>query len=145
MVTALDVSKYIITKCVKDSNPISNMTLQKILYYINRQYIQHYEELFPDIFEAWAFGPVIPSVYYQYCGFGSMPIDNFYNEEDCALPIDSTWIDAIVEQKQVFNDMPWVMTVDIQSPNSAWSRIYRNGIGNHCEIPNALIREEENT
>lgn len=29
---------------------------------------------FPDAIEAWQFGPVVPNVYYYYCGFGAMPI-----------------------------------------------------------------------
>lgn len=34
MYTALDMAKYIIDKCTKDRSPISNLQLQKILYYI---------------------------------------------------------------------------------------------------------------
>lgn len=75
MYKALDISKYIINKCVNDNIPISNMQLQKILYCIQRECLQLYKkEMFVDEIEAWPFGPVVPEVYYRYCGFGANPI-----------------------------------------------------------------------
>ena len=32
MYNAIDLSKYIVSKCVKDGHPVSNLQLQKILY-----------------------------------------------------------------------------------------------------------------
>ena len=37
MYSALSMAKYIIDKCTKDKYPISNLQLQKILYYIQRE------------------------------------------------------------------------------------------------------------
>lgn len=37
MYKALDISNYIINKCIDDNIPISNMQLQKILYCIQRE------------------------------------------------------------------------------------------------------------
>lgn len=70
---AMDVAKYIITKCTRDEHPISNLQLQKILYILQKEYLQRDQKcLFFDDFEAWAFGPNIPNVYYYFCGFGSI-------------------------------------------------------------------------
>ena len=38
MYSALDVSKYIVSKCTRDGHPISNLQLQKILYYVQRAF-----------------------------------------------------------------------------------------------------------
>ena len=60
----MDVAKYIITKCTRDEHPISNLQLQKILYILQKEYLQRDQKcLFFDDFEAWAFGPNIPNVY----------------------------------------------------------------------------------
>ena len=39
MYKAIDLSKYIVSKCVRDNIPISNLQLQKILYYIQREFL----------------------------------------------------------------------------------------------------------
>lgn len=68
MYNAIDLSKYIVSKCVTDGHPISNLQLQKILYYIQKDFLQRDEVAFSDNIEAWQFGPVVPNVYYHYCG-----------------------------------------------------------------------------
>lgn len=40
MYSALNMAKYIIDKCTKDRYPISNLQLQKILYYVQREFLQ---------------------------------------------------------------------------------------------------------
>ena len=56
MYVALDLSKYIISKCVRDGHPISNLQLQKILYYIQVYFLKHDNIAFPDAIEAWTCG-----------------------------------------------------------------------------------------
>ncbi len=38
MYNALDVAKYIITYCKKNQKPISNLKLQKLLYFVQSQF-----------------------------------------------------------------------------------------------------------
>ena len=59
---ALDVAKYMVTKCVQDKCPISNLQVQKILYFIQKDFLQNGSEAFSDDIEAWQFGPVVPEV-----------------------------------------------------------------------------------
>ena len=63
MYSALNVAKYIIDKCTRENYPISNLQLQKILYYIQREFLQRGPKAFPEEIEAWQFGPVVPEVY----------------------------------------------------------------------------------
>lgn len=50
---AMDVAKYIITKCARNEHPISNLQLQKILYILQKEYLQRDQKcLFFDDFEA---------------------------------------------------------------------------------------------
>ena len=55
MYSALELSKYIVTKCINDGKPISNLQLQKILYYIQRDFLKQGEPAFSDTIEAWQF------------------------------------------------------------------------------------------
>lgn len=65
--SALKIAKYVIDKCTRDEQPVSNLQLQKILYYIQKTFLKNGTEAFEDEMEAWQFGPVVPNVYYQYC------------------------------------------------------------------------------
>lgn len=136
--TAMNMAKYIIDKCTKDQHPISNLQLQKILYYVQKAFLQNGRVAFGDDIEAWQFGPVVPEVYYQYCGFGAMPIRMNYevdiSEEDVSR------IDPIVEVKRSLN--PWDMVEDTHMDGKAWAEIYNNGLGNHRIIPKDLIRRK---
>ena len=57
--TALEIAKYIISTCSKKNRPISNLKLQKLLYFA---WIYYYTKtgngLFHDDICAWQFGPV---------------------------------------------------------------------------------------
>lgn len=121
--SALDVAKYIVSKCTTDGMPISNLQLQKILYYIQTEFLKTSSALFYDEFEAWQFGPVVPEVYYQYCGFGAIPINMSYDIKLEQLGNrDLKIIDSIVEKKRVKN--PWELVDETHKPGGAWDRTY---------------------
>lgn len=136
--TALEIAKYVIDKCTREGHPISNLQLQKILYYIQKAFLENGTEAFEDDIEAWQFGPVVPSVYYQYCGFGAMAIRMKYETSirEAFLKI----IAPIVEVKRDLN--PWIMVEDTHKDGKAWAEIYKDGIGNHQVIPKELIRRK---
>ena len=46
MYSALDLSRYIVSKCISDGHPITNLQLQKILYFIQRDYLEHGKKAF---------------------------------------------------------------------------------------------------
>ena len=72
---ALDVAKYIIAYCKKNHKPVSNLKLQKILYFVQAQFlVEEGEPCFYNKIEAWELGPVVPDVYHHYKAYGSNPI-----------------------------------------------------------------------
>jgi len=73
MYAAIDLSKYIVSKCIRDGHPISILQLQKILYCIQKAFLKK-RNCFSGWYWSLAFGPVIPDVYYHYCGYGVMPV-----------------------------------------------------------------------
>lgn len=135
---AKEISKYIINKCTIDEEYISNLQLQKILFYIQEYYLKKEKRpLFIDEIYAWQFGPVVPEVYYEYCGYGAMPI---YNEYDTEIEDeDKGIIDGIVEDKRVMK--PWQLVEETHKHNGAWDRVYNQGNGNKQVIPVEYIEE----
>ena len=104
MYSAKELSKYIINKCTIDEEYISNLQLQKILFYIQEYYLKKEKRaIFADEIYAWQFGPVVPEVYYEFCGYGAMPIYNEYNVE--IDNEDRRIIDNIIEAKREMK--PW--------------------------------------
>lgn len=139
MYRALDVSKYIITKCTNEDKPISNMQLQKILYFIQLDYLKRFDKpVFSDEIEAWQFGPVVPNVYYYFSGFGSMTIPLVFSDYNIS-PDDKININKIVEVKREL--FPWDMVKDTHKEGGPWDLIYKNGKGKRNIIPMDLIKE----
>ncbi len=137
MYAAVDLSKYIISKCIDDSHPISNLQLQKILYYIQKYFLNRGDIAFSDDIEAWQFGPVVPDVYYHYCGYGAMPITTVHESYDIDAK-DISAINDIVENKRTLD--PWTLVAETHKANGAWDQIYKKGLGNHQVIPTDLIK-----
>lgn len=142
MYKAIDIAKYIINKCIDDDCPISNLQLQKILYFIQRYYLQIDDQLFDDDFEAWQFGPVIPAVYYKFCGYGAMPItsksSNLNDSE--ILPKHREVIDDFTKNKREL--YPWDLVEETHRIGGAWDIVFDDGNGNHTTIPKDLIKKE---
>lgn len=136
MCDAIELAKYIVSKCIDDDKPISNLQLQKILFYIQKDFIKRGKLAFPDDIEAWQFGPVVPDVYYHYCGHGATPIFYKYEETNVELN-DKNRIDSIIEDKRELN--PWEMVQETHKSGGAWDIIYKDGQGNRNIIPTDLI------
>lgn len=138
MYSALEVSKYIVTKCTNDKKPISNLQLQKILYYVQKEYLMRGSVAFSDEIEAWQFGPVVPSVYYRFCVFGAMPITNTYDDININAE-DMEIINPIVDEKRKLD--PWEMVEETHKSGGAWDQTYRSGEGNRDVISRELIKK----
>lgn len=72
MYKAMDVAHYIIKREWDEDRPVSNLRLQKLLYFIQGYFYACGENgCFEDEIEAWDFGPVVPNVYREYKVYGS--------------------------------------------------------------------------
>ncbi|MCD8213112.1 MAG: DUF4065 domain-containing protein [Campylobacter sp.] len=129
---ALDVARYILTKCNKDGQPISNLQLQKILYYAQYEFLVNYgKPLFDDDFAAWKFGPVIPSVYYEYSHMGAFKIGANYNDYNKILDNMSenevNELDNIIIDKRDIN--AWRLVDNTHKKGKAWDIVFKDGSG----------------
>jgi len=79
MYKAVDVARYIINFCNSHSSTISNLKLQKILYYVQAAFVvEKGSACFEDKIIAWQHGPVIRGVYDEFKKYGaqSIPVQN---------------------------------------------------------------------
>lgn len=64
---ALDVARYLVYDTAKTGDCITNLKLQKVLYYAQGWHLALYDEsLYSDQLQAWVRGPVQPGVYGYY-------------------------------------------------------------------------------
>lgn len=106
MYETMEIAKYIITKCSRENEPLSNLQLQKIMYYVQRDFLQNTGyPIFYDDFYAWKFGPVLEDVYYNYCNRGASKIQEEYNIINIEKAAQKR-IDNVVIEKRKLN--PWV-------------------------------------
>lgn len=72
------VCNSLLKKSFEENISITPMKLQKLLYFVYREYLQKYSiELFTERFEVWQYGPVLPSVYSEFRSFHSSRITQF--------------------------------------------------------------------
>ena len=83
MMTCKQIADYFLTLFDNDEDGelLSNLKLQKLVYYAQGTYLAKYDELlFEDAIEAWAYGYVIPSLYQEFKKHGASALpapDNF--------------------------------------------------------------------
>lgn len=137
---AMDVANFIIDSCARVLEPVSNLRLQKLLYFV---WVDFYREtkrsLFVDSMYAWPLGPVVPEVYYEYCSYGGRPI-NLYCENEIE-PEDAQIIEKILQKYQ---EIPVNKLVDkTHKPGTPWYEIFDGGKGDKQKIPFNLIIKKE--
>lgn len=116
---AKDVANYIV-KAFQEAgdDSITNLKLQKILYYLQGWHLGLYgEPLFEDDFEAWRLGPVVPEVYDMFKEYESRAIDKPTDDAGLDLPFQD-YINSVLavyapEQAWTLADMthkepPWI-------------------------------------
>lgn len=75
MYKAIQVAECIINYANEINSPMSNLKLQKILYYVQAtSLVKTGKKCFEDPITAWGFGPVVIDVYHKFKIYGRDPI-----------------------------------------------------------------------
>ena len=73
-------AKYLLQKGNRSKISISNLKLQKLIYYCQGYSLGlHGKPLFIEQIKAWEHGPVVPSIYHEYKPYGDNPININFN------------------------------------------------------------------
>ena len=81
---ALDVANYIVNYSIDEGTPVSNLKLQKLLYYVQAASViekKYGYPMFQDEICAWTYGPVVENVYHEFKSYANMVIDDHVNEK----------------------------------------------------------------
>ena len=128
-ISALDVAKYLIGLAQRDGNPITNLRLQKLLYYAWGYYWNSFKQyLFKDDIEAWKYGPVVKDVYDEYKIFdgGDIIIDDNVIEENKTKfnQQQQDFFSAFYNLMKKYDT--WAL-VDASHKEKPWKETYNNG------------------
>lgn len=137
---ALDVSKFILKHESKCQRGVSNLRLQKLLYFVQaKSLMDNNMPCFGDDIEAWDFGPVVPNVYHHYKIFGSSAIPCNDVSVSSELENDSRMKYSICDALGQCSKYSTSQLVDITHMQSSWKNAYRKFDN---RITNDAIRKE---
>lgn len=106
---AVDIARYIINKCHENDFLISNLKLQKLLYFAQGYSLALNDEpLFEEEIEAWDFGPVVPEVYREFKMFGANEIPAIKTYYDTNFDSD-TFLEEVEFTTDIFSEVQKVI------------------------------------
>lgn len=83
---ALDVANYVVNYSIEQECPVSNLKLQKLLYYIQAaSLVERQKPAFQDEISAWTYGPVVEPVYHRFKLYANCEIDKAVTERELHL------------------------------------------------------------
>lgn len=139
---AKDIAAYIINYSIKNRNYVSNLKLQKLLYYVQAYFaIQRNKPCFNEDFEHWRHGPVIPEIYSEYKAYFNEDITDYQEHENISSR-DKILINKVIESYSDYNawdmvrkthkESPWINTDD--NDIIEWDEIYDHFIENKKDV-----------
>lgn len=140
----IKTSYYIIEYCNNEGISLTNLKLNKLLYFINIQYMlkNNGTPFFKEEFLAWRHGPVLQSVYNKFCYGIVLPSKEKMNKILCTLTKDQIQVmEEVLKNKA--HSPAWELVEETHVKGGPWEEIYQtkkddNGIC-RAVIPNAKI------
>ena len=116
--TAQQVADYIIAFANEAGSSITNLKLQKMVYYAQGYYLAlNNEKLFDDRIEAWVHGPVLPVLYHKYKEFRWQSINVAVDVPTISQEIKN-FLDLVIEtflpmdafklERMTHEESPWL-------------------------------------
>lgn len=138
---AIKVGQYIIKYSNENNLNISNLKLQKLLYFIQSHFlVQKNEICFTDEIKACDLGPIIQSVYNEYKHFGAGNIPCVFISYDISKgdikENDRKLIDEVIDEFSTFTSSEMMEIIKGQDP---WIKTYKQG--KKISIGTKLLKE----
>jgi len=139
MYKPLDIAAYIVRLSEKIGEPITNMKLQKLIYYVFAWYaVEKGEKLFDEPILAWKYGPVITSVYEVYKDFGADVIKGV--KDGKPQDLDSFTKSLIEEVFTIYGGKTAIELMNLTHSEAPWRDTF-NPNNQNKEIPFEEIKE----
>lgn len=119
-----DAAQYL---CDRSDWKLTNLQLQKMLYMADMNFVgQGNGRLVDEDFEAWDYGPVLPSLYHKCKAFGSKPIPPvFWGAADISGTPEAAILDLAWDKLKLVT--PGQLVETTHSGLGAWVRRYVPG------------------
>lgn len=139
-ISALSAAKRVCE--LRDWN-VTNLEIHKILYLTHMTMLgrsKGQQELVYDHFEAWDYGPVVPTLYHRLKAFGNHPVQNVFRAfpDEKGTP-ESMMIEEV--ERRMRHKTPGELISMTHYEDGAWAKNYRPGERNVI-ISNADILAE---
>lgn len=133
----INLAKYVINRCLEINRPISNLQLQKILYFVEGEFYKTQGYWLTEAtFYAWKFGPVNKEVYSEYCVYGGGRI--YERSKDRIDENIKEIINPIIDR---YAKLPASRLVELSHrKGGAWDIVYDGN--NNTEIERVYIQAE---
>lgn len=129
---AIDVAKHTLNHVDRLEKNITNLKLQKILYYIQAQSLkQNDKPLFSNPIEAWRHGPVVRSVYNYYREYTNRPITELEDTWDSFTKGEKRLMDSVIENLIDKDEWDLVRRTHGEAP---WKSVYEKGSSNEITL-----------
>lgn len=125
------ISFVLAEKAVRENYPVTQMKLQRMVYFAHGYHLAKYKKpLVNEVFQAWKFGPVLPSMYRTYVLYGPNPIFDTRKVEAGEKLLDLSQLDA---KAQDAINTTWKFTHRLpasqlsawaKKPDSPWAKTY---------------------
>ncbi len=139
MVRANDVAKLFLKWARENGDTITNLKIQKLLYYAQAWYLVNYgRRLFDDDIEAWDLGPVIRSIYRKWKKYNSMPIQYTPNDKE-ENAFEKHHLEFLVEFYRIFSSFSSTALVSMTHNEDPWKKAFESGKNN--VISPSLMKE----
>lgn len=130
-----EIAKFFIAIANETGDVITNLKLQKLVYYAQAWFLANYKKpLLDKDFQAWVHGPVIPDLYHKYKKFGSEPIIEKISLEE--VKIDKPIKNFLFEVAKVYmprgayeleamthNEAPWIDAREGCQPDESCEKV----------------------
>lgn len=149
--TPAAVANFFLRKSEEEGRSLTQLKLMKLAYLAFGWALAVLDrELFPDDFEAWDHGPVVPALYHEFKRFGASPIMGRARELDLETmefqepEIDPNDEDALIVLDKVWNVYKnfsaWALRNKTHESGTPWRKAFQPGVP-HIEIPKRDIQE----
>ena len=140
MLTSSQVADYFIARAHEAGDPVTNLKLQKLVYYAQAWHLALYRKrLIRERFQAWVHGPVEPELYARFKPYGWSPIDADVEMPDMSSK-ERAHLDDVFEAYGAFTALQLERMTHAEAP---WLKA-RDGIPND-EPSTAVISEADMT
>lgn len=133
MVSVQALANSILKRSFEESIVVTPMKLQKLLYFIYRDYLKNnHEPLFGENFQVWQYGPVLSSVYDEFKSFRASPIDRFAKDaQDRVFVINEKNVNEVGQSiNRVWEKYKMKDGIELSKmthePGTAWDKAYKD-------------------